>query len=167
MAELLVTVALLGLIIPLAVAYLASAQAQTRATLTSSATVGDVRLALTYVERQVRSGHQPLTVSPTTLSLATCDDATAPEDVGRVRVLEFRIEAGALQARSHLGSQAPGGWRTVISGLDSTSAFAPAGTNGVRVTVGVAGGHGRRGTGDTVVSPRNAALPTPLPQVCP
>jgi type II secretory pathway pseudopilin PulG len=166
MAELLVTVALVGLITPLAVAFLMSVQAQTRATLTSSATVGDVRLALTHVERQVRSGHQPLTVSPTTLSLATCDDAAAPADVGRVRVVEFRIESGALQTRSHLGSQAPGGWRTVISGLDATSAFAAAGTNGVRVTVGVAGGHGRRGTGDTVVSPRNGALPTPLPDVC-
>jgi hypothetical protein len=166
-AELLVATAVIAVISPLAIGLLMAVTAQTRSTLASSVNVADARLALASVERQVRSGSQPLTVSTSALSFATCADQTVPADVGRVRVVEFRIAAGALQTRSYRASGSAGGWRTLINGLGGGSAFAASGANGVRVTLAVQGAGGRQAFGDTVISPRNQALATPLPEMCP
>ena len=167
LTELLVGMVVFAVIAPLATGFLIGVQTQTRSTVASSANVADVRLALAYVERQVRSGNRPLTVAPAALSLLTCDDQTAPGEIGWVRVVEFRLGSGALQSRSYRASDPAGSWRTLVTGLDPATVFTPAGTDGVRLSVAVSGGHGRRAVGDTTVAPRNPALPTPAPQLCP
>lgn len=157
----------------LSVGALTTVSTATRDSLATSVNLRDARLALASVERQVRSGNQPLTVSASTLSLNTCDDQTVPADLGRVRVVEFRISSGALQTRSYRASAVVGGvvtgvgWRTLVDGLGADSAFAAAGNDAVRAAVTVNGRGGRAATAETVVAPRNGALPVPVPELCP
>jgi prepilin-type N-terminal cleavage/methylation domain-containing protein len=167
LAELLVSLALLAVISPLAVGMVTRISTQTKATLASSANIGDARLALAYVERQVRSGNQPLAVTASTLNLNTCSDQSVPNDLGWVRVVEFRINSGALETRSYRASTTPGTWRSLIAHLAPASGFAASGAGAVRVTVSVTGADGKPADGDTVVGARNAALSTPLPAKCP
>jgi type II secretory pathway pseudopilin PulG len=167
LVELLVSASVIGVLGSLAVGALVGAYSSASQTLASSANVGDERLALAEVGRQVRSGNQPLTISSRGLSFVTCADQTVPADLGRARIVEFQILQGALWTRSYRASGEAGSWRTLVAGLAGGSGFAADGVHGVRITLTVAGTAGRPATGDTLVSPRNPALPTPLPDRCP
>ena len=165
--ELLVMMGILGILAPLFVAVLRGAATSSRATLETADAGAVVRLALDHLDRQVRSGNQPLTITPTSLSLNTCADAAVPADLGRVRTVEFRLSGGALQTRSYRAGAAAGTWRTLAAGLDASSQFSATGARSVAVSLVVKPPKGHPSSVSTVLLARNSALPTPLPSECP
>lgn len=165
LVELLVVMAMVGVLGPIVIRVLMSGFGSAQGVLGSADGVGSTRTALASVDKQVRSANLPLTVTATTLSMTTCADQTTDQR-GTVRVVEFRFSGGRLQTRSHLPSATPGAWATVATGLAASSGFAAAG-QGVQVTAATdRRGAVRAASGSTVVVPRNPALPSPLPTVC-
>jgi type II secretory pathway pseudopilin PulG len=169
LVELLVVMILTGIIAPLSLALLASVWKSAGATIESAENVGNVRLGMQHLDRQIRSANAPLTVSSQSLSFTTCADESAPAAVGTVRRVEYQISAGVLQTRSYPADGTVGVWRTLVRGLAAGSGFTSTGARGVLVTLTGAApsSAARSAVAESLLTARNPALPTPLPTVCP
>jgi prepilin-type N-terminal cleavage/methylation domain-containing protein len=109
LVELLVVVAITGIVLPLAFAVLLSVQRQTKATVQFSDDVGQARLAMQSVDRLVRSANQPLSVSLSGAALGLLTTAQ-PGYLDVARCVQFKVLNGALLARNFQPGATPPAW---------------------------------------------------------
>lgn len=110
LVELLVTVLITGLLVPLVFSVLITAQRQTTATTDTAEAVDDVRLALSSVERRVRSASAPLYIGPATASTGRAQgfgfatrfaaDGSALAAADAPQCVQYTVVSGALRTRS-------------------------------------------------------------------
>ena len=139
LVELLVVVVITGIVLPLAFAVLLSVQRQTKSTLQFSDDVGQARLAMQSIDRQVRSADAPLTVTPSpsgpVLGLLTTAE---PAHLGNPWCVQFTVSGGKLLTRSFSPTgPPPTTWPSgsLARGLTATAPFTldPASPAQVRV----------------------------------
>lgn len=167
LVELLVTMVIAGVIVPLVLSVLLAAQRQTAGTASTAAAVGDVRLAVATMGRQIRTASGPVILdgapSPV-LGLYTTDGSAG------ARCLQYRVVHGVLRTRSFPVTGSGTSWSTatvVTSSVASTTPFSaiPSSAGSVRVQLAALVDGGRTVSVDKTLSARNSTTTAP-PAAC-
>lgn len=157
LVELLVTVVIAGIVLPLITGVMITAQRRTADTVSTASAVADARLALQDIDRQVRSGAAPLSVSGQAFGFWTAfaaDGTTAAAP----RCVQYSVVGGALKTRSFVATASAPAWstaRTVATGLTASTSFALEGTTSVSVDLRLVQGSGRPARVDSTLTTRN------------
>lgn len=162
LVELVITVALSGVLLPLVIGVLVSAQRSTHGTLRTADAVAEAGVGLQDVDRQVRSAAGPVHVDGAAAFGVWTNFAPDGTRAAAPRCLQYRVDGTSLRTRTFPASAgaARPAWstaRAVASGLTSGSAFAAdGGTSSVSVQLVVERSSGRPATVGSVLTPRNA-----------
>ena len=159
LVELLVVVVITGIVLPLAFAVLISVQKQTKSTLQFSDDVGQARLAMQSIDRQVRSANQPLSVSLSGTALGLLTTAQ-PGHLDVARCVQFKVLNGALLIRSFVPGATPPAWPTgsLARRLNpSTVPFTTSSADQVLVRFDVLDSAGRSTRVESALTARNVA----------
>ncbi len=162
LVEVLVTTVIAGIVFPLVLGIVITAQQQTSSTVRRAEAIGVARLALQDIDREVRSGDAPLHLDGTQgLGFRT---AFTPggQPAGVTRCVQYRRESsGELRTRTFDTTAGRPPWSTapvVATGLTPGTSFTAAGgTSSVSVDLVVGAGPGRPATVETVLTARNTS----------
>ncbi len=186
LVELLVTMVIAGIVLPLVFGVLINAQRSTASTMATSDSVGEAQRALATIDRQVRSGTAPIYVSGTQAFGFYSKFAANGAPIDPALCVQYRVspddgdnieEPGEreLQARTFPVTSAPPAWtstsvRRVISGVTSTTTFTavpdtavPSTLRSVRVTLDASRGSGRPASIDGLLTTRNTTTASTTP----
>lgn len=168
--ELVVTMAVVAVVMPLVLGFAVASQRNATGTISAANAVGDARLALQDIDREVRSGAAPVRVdgSPgSDVQAFGFYTAFAPDGTlaAQPRCVQYRIVSGVLRTRSFPAtSTLSPTWSSataVVPGLTSGSSFrTDAAASSVTVDLEVRDGAGRPAAIESTLTPRNAPIAT-------
>ncbi len=164
LVELLVTMVIAGVILPLVFGAVVGAERSTSRAVAGGDAVADARLGLAMIDRQVRSGSAPLYLDTAGQSLGFHTRLAANGTMAAAsQCMQYRVNGGALQTRSFAVTATPPAWTSVISGVTSTTTFTASGTSSVRVALDVVRGSGRPASVDSLLTTRNTTTESTTP----
>lgn len=161
LVELLVTMVIAGLVVPLIIGVVIGAQRHTVSTMNTASAVASTRLALQDIDRQVRSGAGPVHVGTRAFGFWTAFAADGIP-VAVPHCVQYRIDGSTLQRRSFPTGGTRPGW-AAVGGVESMlaagSTFAADGAGGasIEAELVVQVSADRPVTVASVLTPRNTA----------